>query len=116
MTMRQSPLIRQWSILRRLAVAGTGGVKVQDLAKDLECVPRTVYRDLLVLQAAGFPLESHKVDVQPGENRRGWFRSWSIRHTRGVAELAKIWPDLAEAGVIPAGEPESPVRDILERR
>jgi predicted DNA-binding transcriptional regulator YafY len=39
-----------------------GGVGLDDLAEDLECTKRTVYRDLDALQFAGFPVTSEKRD------------------------------------------------------
>ena len=36
--------------------------RVHELAKDLGCHPRTVYRDLEALQAAGFPIYTERVE------------------------------------------------------
>ncbi len=38
------------------------GKSAADLAKDLECNPRTVYRDLEALQVAGFPIYTERVE------------------------------------------------------
>jgi len=58
---RGDQLSRQWKIIQRL-LAATRGVGVSDLARDLGCHSRTVYRDLEALQAAGFPLYTDWVD------------------------------------------------------
>jgi len=58
---RGDQLSRQWKIIQRL-LAATRGVAVSDLAQDLGCHSRTVYRDLEALQAAGFPLYTDWVD------------------------------------------------------
>ncbi len=52
---RGDQLSRQWRIIQSL-LAARKGKSASDLAKDLECHSRTVYRDLEALQSAGFPL------------------------------------------------------------
>ena len=52
---RGDQLGRQWKIIRSL-IASKRGKSVQDLASELSCHPRTVYRDLEALQVAGFPV------------------------------------------------------------
>lgn len=52
---RGDQLARQWKIIQRLSVSRRGKT-VSELAQDLECHLRTVYRDLEALEAAGFPL------------------------------------------------------------
>lgn len=59
--MRGQQLARQWQLLQRLA-RSRAGVGVEELADELECVRRTVYRDLDALQYAGFPVVSEKRD------------------------------------------------------
>lgn len=59
--MRGDQLARQWQLIQRLARSKTG-VGLDELAKDLECVRRTVYRDLDALMYAGFPVVSEKRD------------------------------------------------------
>ena len=51
---RGNQLTRQWRLLQLLDRAG--GITVDDAARDLGCVVRTIRRDLEVLQAAGFPV------------------------------------------------------------
>jgi predicted DNA-binding transcriptional regulator YafY len=58
---RGQQLARQWQLLQRLA-RSRAGVGLDDLADELECVRRTVYRDLDALQFAGFPVVSEKRD------------------------------------------------------
>jgi predicted DNA-binding transcriptional regulator YafY len=56
---RGDQLGRQWHIIQTLIVARTGK-SVADLANELDCHPRTVYRDLEALEAAGFPVYTEK--------------------------------------------------------
>ncbi len=59
--MRGEQLGRQWRLIQRLAHS-RAGVSLDDLATELECVRRTVYRDLDALMLAGFPLVSERRD------------------------------------------------------
>lgn len=59
--MRGDQLSRQWKLIQRMA-RSRYGVGLDDLASELECVRRTVYRDLEALMAAGFPVVSEKRD------------------------------------------------------
>jgi len=68
---RGDQLSRQWKIIQRL-FAATRGVSANELAGDLACHARTVYRDLEALQLAGFPLYTAWAD---GKNL------WSILDT-----------------------------------
>ncbi len=52
---RGDQLSRQWKIIHSL-IASPSGRSAGELAVDLECHKRTVYRDLEALQMAGFPL------------------------------------------------------------
>jgi len=59
--MRGEQLARQWRLIQRLA-RSRYGVGLDELAQDLECVRRTVYRDLDALMQAGFPVLSERRD------------------------------------------------------
>jgi predicted DNA-binding transcriptional regulator YafY len=59
--LRGDQLARQWQLIQRLA-RSRYGVGLDDLAEDLGCVRRTVYRDLDALMFAGFPVVSEKRD------------------------------------------------------
>lgn len=59
--MRGDQLARQWQLIQLLA-RSRSGVGVEALADELECVRRTVYRDLDALMYAGFPVTSEKRD------------------------------------------------------
>ena len=56
---RGDQLARQWVIFQRLCNSRRGKT-VNELSDDLDCHPRTVYRDLDALQAAGFPLVTER--------------------------------------------------------
>ncbi len=55
---RGDQLVRQWKLLQILAVRG--GRTVEELMREVGCSRRTVWRDLAVLQAAGFPLTTEQ--------------------------------------------------------
>jgi len=59
--MRGDQLARQWQLIQRLA-RSRSGAGLDELASDLGCVRRTVYRDLDALMYAGFPVVSEKRD------------------------------------------------------
>lgn len=59
--MRGDQLARQWLLIQRLAKS-RGGAGLDELAEQLGCVRRTVYRDLDALMYAGFPVVSEKRD------------------------------------------------------
>ena len=54
-------MARQWKIIQTLMRAKSGKA-VSDLADELECRLRTVYRDLEALQIAGFPIYNTRTD------------------------------------------------------
>ena len=57
---RGDQLSRQWRIIQSL-ISSRHGKSVPDLANELGCHTRTVYRDLEALQAAGFPVYTDRV-------------------------------------------------------
>lgn len=59
--MRGDQLARQWQLMQRLA-RSRAGAGLDELAEELGCVRRTVYRDLDALMYAGFPVTSEKRD------------------------------------------------------
>lgn len=63
---RGDQLARQWKIIQ-LLLASRQGRSVSRIATALACHPRTVYRDLEALQAAGFPLYT-----QTDEGKNKW--------------------------------------------
>jgi len=58
---RGDQLARQWKIFQTL-VTSRYGKSVSDLAKNLDCHQRTVYRDLRALEEAGFPLYTEEAN------------------------------------------------------
>ena len=64
---RGNQLTRQWRLLQLLD--RPAGVAVDDAARELQCAVRTVWRDLQVLQAAGFPIYDER---QPDGPRSVW--------------------------------------------
>ncbi len=59
--MRGDQLARQWQLIQRLAKS-RAGCPLDDLAAELGCVRRTLYRDLDALMFAGFPVVSERRD------------------------------------------------------
>ena len=57
--MRGDQLARQWRILQAIE-SRTHGATVAELAAEEGCHPRTIWRDLATIQAAGFPLYSER--------------------------------------------------------
>jgi predicted DNA-binding transcriptional regulator YafY len=51
---RGHQLARQWKIIQTL-ITSRKGKSAAELAIEIECHPRTLYRDIEALQAAGFP-------------------------------------------------------------
>jgi predicted DNA-binding transcriptional regulator YafY len=58
---RGDQLSRQWKIIQALSASGRGRTAAE-LADEVECTQRTVYRDLEALQAAGFPVYNERDD------------------------------------------------------
>jgi len=58
---RGDQLARQWSIIQIL-ISSKWGKSAADLANELECHPRTVYRDLEAIQVAGFPIYNERLE------------------------------------------------------
>jgi predicted DNA-binding transcriptional regulator YafY len=58
---RGDQLGRQWRIIQIL-ITSKLGKSAAELAEEIECHPRTVYRDLEALQVAGFPIYTERVD------------------------------------------------------
>ena len=68
---RGDQLGRQWKIIQTL-ISSRKGKSASELARELECRPRTLYRDLEALQAAGFPIYTERSE---GKNL------WSVLDT-----------------------------------
>jgi len=58
---RGDQLARQWKIIQTL-ISSRQGKSAADFASEIECHPRTLYRDLEALQVAGFPIYTEKVE------------------------------------------------------
>jgi len=72
---RGDQLGRQWKIIQIL-VSSKRGKSAAELADDLECHPRTLYRDLEALQVAGFPsIPKNRMERLSGP-------CWTLSNTR----------------------------------
>ena len=72
---RGDQLERQWKIIQALIASGRGKT-AQELADMVECNLRNVYRDLDVLQLAGFPICNEKVD-----GKKAWAVMETFKHS-----------------------------------
>jgi predicted DNA-binding transcriptional regulator YafY len=75
---RGDQLGRQWRIIQTLITSRTGK-SAADLADELECNSRTVYRDLEALQVAGFPIYTERV-----EGKNLWSLLDTVKHQMPV--------------------------------
>jgi predicted DNA-binding transcriptional regulator YafY len=71
---RGDQLGRQWKIIQTL-ISSRKGKSAADLAQNLECHPRTVYRDLEALQVAGFPIYTER-----SEGKNLWSLLDTVKH------------------------------------
>lgn len=71
---RGEQLGRQWRVIQKL-ISSRQGTSVGELAAELACHPRTIYRDLEALQIAGFPIFTDRVD-----GRNLWSVLDTIKH------------------------------------
>lgn len=71
---RGDQLGRQWRIIQTL-ISSRLGKSAGELAEELECHPRTVYRDLAALQTAGFPIYNEKA-----EGKHLWSLLDTVKH------------------------------------
>ena len=71
---RGDQLGRQWKIIQTL-ISSRRGKSAADLATELECHPRTVYRDLEALQVAGFPIYTER-----SEGKNLWSLLDTVKH------------------------------------
>ncbi len=82
----QSPLVRQWGLLRTLA-SRKYGVTVKELAQEAGVSIKTIRRDLEIFQAAGFPLR--EVVCEFGRKK------WHLESVKPPAELNFTWEEAA---------------------
>ena len=71
---RGDQLGRQWKIIQTL-ISSRIGKSAADLAEEMECHPRTVYRDLEALQVAGFPIYTER-----SEGKNLWSLLDTVKH------------------------------------
>jgi predicted DNA-binding transcriptional regulator YafY len=86
---RGGQLARQWRLLQ--LIDRPAGVTVADAAAELDCVVRTIWRDLRVLQDAGFPIYDDKAsDGQQGLWRVSEEFKQKLPLKLSLAELAAL--------------------------
>jgi predicted DNA-binding transcriptional regulator YafY len=71
---RGDQLGRQWKIIQTL-ISSRKGKTAAEMATDLDCHPRTVYRDLEALQIAGFPIYTERI-----EGKNLWSLLDTVKH------------------------------------
>jgi proteasome accessory factor B len=82
----ESPLIRQWILLRTLA-ARKYGATVKELAQEAGVSIKTIRRDLETFQTAGFPLKEVVGDFGR--------KKWHLESAKPPAELSFTWDEAA---------------------
>jgi predicted DNA-binding transcriptional regulator YafY len=82
----ESPLIRQWILLRTLA-ARKYGATVKELAREAGVSIKTIRRDLETFQTAGFPLREVVGDFGR--------KKWHLESAKPPAELNFTWDEAA---------------------
>ena len=92
---RNSELIRQWTLLQK--VAGARDSTIPNLAEALGVSTRTIRRDLAALQEAGFPVYD---DARNGSNSSvvkivsaGAFGAWIDRQARRIDQMPLLGVD-----------------------
>ena len=104
---RNAEVIRQWKILRTLE-ASRQGETIAGLARQCEVTTRTIWRDIVALQDAGFPL----VDEKPDGRTR-----WKLLPggLKGLQDSALTMSELASL-VLQPGARAVPRRHTVSRR
>lgn len=88
---RNQEVIRQWKLLNSIEGARFGRT-IEELAQVLEVTTRTIRRDLVALQEAGFPLEDHKREGKTvWKLNRDAFRDGLVNAGFTVAELSALY-------------------------
>ncbi|MDP2645397.1 MAG: HTH domain-containing protein [Desulfobacterales bacterium] len=86
---RGDQLARQWQIIQMM-LSSRMGKSAADLARELECTARTIYRDLEALQEAGFPIYTERIN-----SKNLWSLLDTVKHqieaeVAGTEEI-KFW-------------------------
>jgi predicted DNA-binding transcriptional regulator YafY len=71
---RGDQLAKQWTIIQTL-ISSRKEKTAAEMASDLDCHPRTVYRDLEALQIAGFPIYTERI-----EGKNLWSLLDTVKH------------------------------------
>jgi predicted DNA-binding transcriptional regulator YafY len=88
---RNAEVIRQWTVLRQIEAARSGGATIDGLAALVNVSTRTIRRDLQALEEAGFPLFDERGDDGTTRWRidRQIFRDLSVGLT--LSELCALY-------------------------
>jgi hypothetical protein len=109
---RGNQLTRQWQLLQLLD--RPAGASVDDAARDLECTVRTIWRDLRVLERAGFPIYD---EAQADGRRSVWKVEDSFRRQLplklSLAEVAALL--MSRELPVPAGVLGSALASSFEK-
>lgn len=87
MVNRHSSVIRQWKLLR--LIYGNRYMTVPILAQKLECNEKTIRRDLMSLEAAGFPLVIGPNHDNYVRLERDWFLGAEPGNSVTIRELER---------------------------
>lgn len=88
---RGSQVVRQWKIIR--TIASSRYLTTRDLVEQFGVCKKTIYRDLTILCAAGFPIYRARTPGSTVESEQGYIRiadDWLLRAPRRIPKVMHL--------------------------